>query len=375
VSRPCLAFVLPNLGGGGAERVALTLIQTFVDRGYSIDLVLLRHEGELLPLLPPQVNVIDLRAPKMRMGLLPLMRYLRRTKPRSIHVSMWPLTTLTVAAHRLARSRSRLLLTDHTTLSKHFEHLGYVQSWLMRLSIRLTYPLADERLGVSNGAADDLAAFGGIPRSSISVIYNPVTMPDCAPGLDLSATNGEALWGVGSARILTVGNLKKEKNHELLIRAFAQIARVRPAKLIILGEGPMRNRLEQVAIEEGVGDRVELPGFVADPWPYYHSAQVFALSSDLEGYPLVLIEAMKCGLQIVSTDCRSGPREILAGGTYGTLVRCADARAFASALENSLDHPMDRARLRNRGDELAGPGIYEQYLDLMLGAEERRGTS
>lgn len=358
-----LAFLLPDLGGGGAERVALRLAGEFVARGHQVDLVVLRAEGDLLDQLPPGVRLVDLAAPRIRNGIWALVRYLRRDCPDALQALMWPVTVLAVIAHRLARSKARLVTADHTTLSRHFAHFGMFRLALMKASIRLFYPMSDARVIVSRGAADDLANLTGLARDSIEVIYNPVSAPSGG-----SPEEAEALWTPGVARILTVGNLKSEKNHDLLIRAFARVAREHSAELIILGEGALRPELLRLAAEEGVGDRVRLPGFVADPGPFYRSAHLFALSSNYEGLPLVLLEAMHCGLQIVSTDCDSGPREILDNGRYGALVRCSDVEAFASALKLGLRNPADPELQRKRASQLAGSRTYERYLDLMLGA-------
>jgi glycosyltransferase involved in cell wall biosynthesis len=360
--RKKLALLLPNLGGGGAERVALRLAAEFVARGHQVDLVVLQAEGELVQQLPAGVRLVDLAAARIRNGLWPLVRYLRQARPDALQALMWPVTVLAIIAHRLARSRARLVTADHTTLSRHFGDLGRLKRLLMNGSIRLFYPMADARVIVSEGAADDLSKLTGLARESIQVIYNPVSAPP-----PVVPAQADALWTPGSARILTVGNLKEEKNHGLLIRAFARLARERPAQLTILGEGPCRPALTRLAAEEGVVDRVHLPGFRADPSPFYQSAHLFALSSNYEGYPLVLLEAMQCGLQIVSTDCESGPREILDNGRYGALVPCYDVGALASALEEALLSPREPAILRERASQLAGSKIFDAYLHLMVG--------
>jgi glycosyltransferase involved in cell wall biosynthesis len=223
---------------------------------------------------------------------------------------------------------------------------------------------------VSRQAADDLARISGIARDRIEVIYNPVGEPpadrDPTPQI-------EALWKGASDRIITVGSLKEQKNHALLIRAFARLAAKRPdARLMILGEGELRPRLERLAEQKGVADRVILPGFFTNPWPFYASANLFALSSDYEGYPLVLIEAMRSGLGTVSTDCESGPREILEGGRYGRLVPCGDPVALAEAMEAALVERSDPGRMKTRAEELSGQDTSDRYLELMTGVPPLR---
>ena len=358
-----IAFLLPNLRGGGAERVALRLIGDLVARGHPVDLVLMEAAGELMPLLPRSVRVVDLGAARIRDVFRPLRRYLRATPLDGLQISMWPLTVVGVLAHRAARSRARVVVSEHITLSKQYGHFGRLRRRLLRASIRVAYPLADARVAVSEQAADDLARISGIARAGITVIYNPVSRPAAPPddGTARRISNG------ASARIVTVGSLKAQKNQALLVDAFALLRRERDARLVIVGEGELRGELEAQVAALGLGDDVALPGFFLDPWPFYDSAQVFALSSDYEGYALVLIEAMRAGLSVVSTDCESGPREILDGGTFGRLVPCGDPAAMARALADALDHPADPAVLQARAALLSGPDKSDDYWRLLTG--------
>ena len=356
-----LAVLLPSLDGGGAERVAIELIEQWLRDGHSIDLVLMRRQGALLPLLPKAAQVIDLRAKRIRDALLPLVRYLRRRRPAALQASMWPLTVVAVVARRLAGVKTRLVLSDHSTLSKEYAGLSAFRTRIFRSTIAWAYPRADGRVVVSNSAADDVAQLSGIDRNSITVIYSPVRQ----------APKGRRGGGrkSGDARILTVGRLSQEKNHALLIRAFAILNRSRPARLTILGTGGLESSLKDLARSEGVADRVTFAGFAIDPFPYYADADLFVLSSDFEGFGLVLVEAMSSGVPVVSTDCESGPREILADGRFGRLVPCGDADALAQAMADTLDAPPDPEALKARAAELSGSDAADRYLALMLGRE------
>lgn len=358
-----LAMLLPNFSGGGAERVALHLMNDWVRAGHEVDLVLVRAEGELLSLLPPAVRVVDLGAVRLRSAFLPLVRYLRESAPHALQASMWPATILAIAARAVAGTPTRVVVSEHSTLSKQYGGWGRLHSALLRRSIRWFYPRADARVVVSHAAAIDLARLGALDPATIEVIYNPAPAP--APGQ--VSPDVKARWPAEGARILSVGRMSAEKNHALLIEAFALLRRRRPASLLLLGEGPLRQDLERLATGLGVGDAVSFAGFVADPQPYYASADLFVLSSDFEGYSLVLAEALQNGLAIVSTDCPNGPREILSDGQYGALVPCGDPLAMADAMEAQLSNPPLPATLRARGNELAGDEAFSRYLALMLG--------
>lgn len=354
-----VAIVIPTLGGGGAERVVLASATDLASRGHRVDLLLLQGKGELLALLPKAVRVINLNASRILGALRPLVRYLRAERPDALHVVMWPVTIIAILAHRLARSDATLMVSDHVAYSQPF--LTARQTRLLRLTTRIFYSLADHRIVVSEAAADDLARLSGIARQRFEVIYNPISPPQHIA----SNAQVEALWGGAGPRIINVGALKEQKNHALLLDAFARLGD-KSARLMILGQGHLRGALERQARELGIADRVIMPGFCADPWPYLASADLFVLSSDYEGFGLVIAEAMYAGLKVVSTNCQSGPAEILGDGKYGRLVRCGDAPALAEAIDAALAEPADPERMRARAMEISGPSTLDRYADLLL---------
>jgi len=362
-----LAILMPTFAAGGAERVGLRLARDWVEQGYEIDLIVLQSHGKLRELVAREVNVIDLGAGRIRRGFFPLVRYLRERRPHALHAILWPVTALAVLARGYARVPSRIVTGDHAFLSNQHSHLPVAMA-LLKATTRFVYPHADARVIVSSEAADDLAAMSGIRRDNIEVIYNPVEGPP--PGTT-STPAIEALWNGARGRVITVGTLKSQKNHLRLVRAFKTVASAAPdARLMIVGEGPLEGEIRALAADLGIADRVILPGFTTDPWPYYASADMFVLSSDYEGLPLVLIEAMRAGLKIVSTDCKSGPREILAGGEYGRLVPQEDEAGLAKAIVEGLAGPADPERVRARAEALSGGNGNEavgRYLELMLG--------
>lgn len=355
-----LAFVLPNLGGGGAERVALTLIQGFLDRGHEVDLVVMDARGELHDLVPKSVEVFDLKAKQVRGALLPIIRYLRKRRPKALHASLWPLTIIAILAGVLSRSKTRIVVSDHTILSAHY---GASQRTIIALkaTARLFYPLAGARVCVSEAVAEDLSRVSGLSRELFTIIYNPVVQ---MPLLPASSDVADQIWPTTKHRVLAVGSLKDEKNHALLLRSFALLDPDLGASLVILGEGPLREALERLAKELGIADRVVLPGFRTDPRPFYGSADLFVLSSHAEGFGNVLVESLAAGLPVISTDC-GGPREILAGGRHGRLVPVGDSGALASAMKQALGDTHDPEAARARARSFEPSGVTEQYLAVM----------
>jgi glycosyltransferase involved in cell wall biosynthesis len=226
------------------------------------------------------------------------------------------------------------------------------------------YLKADCIVAVSEGVADDLVSEVGLPRSAIRVIYNPVVTPELAARAEEPLVHP---WLVpGSAPVLlAAGRLSAQKDFPTLLRAFARVRAARPARLIILGEGELRAQLEAQAVALGLGEDVQFPGFVENPYAYMRRAGVFVLSSAWEGFGIVLVEAMACGAPVVSTDCPVGPAEILEGGRYGPLVPIGDDGALAHAILSALDCPMDPERLRARAGDFALEKIGRQYLEVL----------
>lgn len=356
-----LALFLPDLGGGGAERVALALIHGFLDRGYLVDLVLANRRGELLALVPANVEIVDLGAASLRGAILPLVRYLRERRPHALHAMMWPLPLIAILARAIAGVRTRIVGSEHTTLSTMPHGLRYRT---VRAVTRWAYRKADALVTVSAGVAEDLSAFVGVPRERIAVIHNPLLLPVELPDPQTAAGR----WPVGTKRILAVGALKSEKNYPLLLRALMRVRETTSASLLILGDGPLRGILERQIADLRLDEAVVLAGFETDPWPYYVAADVFVLSSDCEGLPTVLIEALHAALPIVSTNCPNGPKEILANGVYGDLVSCGNDVALADALVRRLNEGRFVAPgHRVRAGTLSGEIPLREHLALMVG--------
>ncbi len=310
----------------------VNLVQGIVQRGEPVDVVLAVAEGEFLNQLPPQARVVDLRARRLMGSLIPLIRYLRRERPRVLISSMSHANMVALWAAKLAGTATPVMVTVHNTMS---ESAGSNGGFEHRL-LRTFYPWADWIVAVSRGAADDLARTTGLPRSRVEVVYNPVITPAI---LDLARRPPDHEWYApgGPPVILGVGRLTRQKDFFTLVRAFAELRRRRCARLIILGEGEDRPALEALIAELGLHGDVSLPGIANAP-AYMARSSLFALSSAWEGLPTVLIEAMAVGTPVVSTDCPSGPREILQEGRLGALVPVGDAPALASAMERALDH-------------------------------------
>jgi len=343
-----IAILLPTLGGGGAERVTLNLIEGLIELGCNVDLVLFTATGELGDAVPAGVNVVDLRCRRALRSPLPLTRYIRKNRPDVMVAAMGHANLAALLARKLARIPTRLVLTEHLAVPpspKGFKDRAY------RALARIAYPQAESVVAVSRGVADSLVVGVGLAKGSIQVIYNPVLAKRYWQALEAPVEHPWFEAGEPPV-ILGVGRLAAQKDFPTLIRAFARVREVRDAHLLILGEGPDRSVLESLVHELGLDSSVMLPGFASNSIAHMAGAAVFVLSSVREGLPTVLIEALASGVPVVSTDCESGPNEILHGGQLGRLVPVGNIEALATAIIAALDS----------GHKQVEPRFLETYL-------------
>lgn len=333
-----VAIFLPSLEGGGAERAMLNLAIGMARRGIAVDLVLASATGGYLNEVPSTVRLVDLNASRLVWSLPALVSYLRTVRPESLIAALSHANVVAAAAHLIARSRATLLVSERVDLAQYQANTTSLREKILPALMRLFYRRADRIVAVSGGVADSVAAVLRVPREAVSVVYNPVVTAELIARSKEPVTHP---WFVAGAPpvILAVGRLSAQKDFATLIGAFAALRRDRAARLLILGEGGERAALENLARELGVGADVQMPGFEQNPFRYMRAASVLVLSSRYEGLPNVLIQAMACGTPIVSTDCPSGPSEILDNGAWGQLVPAGDAPAMAYAMARALDDP------------------------------------
>lgn len=319
--------------------------------------------GEFLPAATKQFRITDLHATQIRNVPFALASYLRTNHPDVLIATMWPLTSAAVLGRALSRQRCRLLLVDHSNLSSAYASCGRIHNAMMKASMSATYRKADFVAGVSSGVARDIERLAGLSQGSVAVLHNPI--PQRAIPNENARAAAESLWnGQRGERILTVGNLIDAKNHPLLLHAFARSTRS-TSSLMFVGQGQNETMLRALAADLGVADRVVFAGFHADPSPLYATADLFVLSSNYEGLPTVLVEALSFGLPIVSTDCPSGPAEILENGRWGRLTPVCDAEALARAIDEAFYSPVDREALKHRAADFLPEIAARKYLDLL----------
>lgn len=380
---PRLALLISGLGLGGVQRTMLTLAGGLAARGLAVDLLVPDERGPFRDLVPVGVRLVNLsrwwlrlpviRSRKRRKALLmapAIAAYLRRERPAALLSASHYVNLGALWGRALADTNTRLVISQRTQLSVAITnsklpllHRRPLLAWMTRRY----YPRADAIVAVSDGVADDLAVVAHLPRERVQTVYNPTDLEFIARRAAEPASHPWLTDG-GAPVIVAVGRLAAQKDFTTLLRAFARVHERRPARLLILGEGRLRPALEAQVAELGLGAAVAMPGYAENPFAALARADLYVMSSRYEGLPGALIQALACGCRVVSTDCPSGPAEILDHGRYGSLVPVGDVAALADAMLAALDTPPDPQRQRERAALFSVPRAVDAYLDLLLGA-------
>jgi len=336
-------FFRPHLSIGGSDRVTSTLLRHLDRSRFRVSLALVRAEGPFLDEVPGDVDVHVLDAPRLALSVPRLVRVLRKVQPDVLFCTCSASNIIATVAHRLARCRARLILSERSTLYRGRSRLHPKQALEVALK-KVVYPRADLVTAVSQGVADQVAGAVRLAPGRLVVVYNPMVEDDLAERATEAVTHP---WFADDVPIVVAcGRMVPQKDYPTLLAAFAEIRRRRPARLWVLGEGPLRAELEARARALGLGDDVCFAGFDKNPFKYMARAQLLLQASSTEGLPGSLIQAMACGTPVVSTDCDFGPREVIASpGEDGFLVPVGDSRALAERALTLLGDPARRAAM------------------------------
>lgn len=355
-----VAFLLRDLGQGGAERSALRLINGLSREGFAVSLLLLKKKGELLKAVDPSVTLIDLRG-----SFLNLIKCLRALNPQflfPVYTSMRALLSKIIIDWGSKTQGMKVVLSQRNMFTM---DRGPIQTKLRFLRSRLLFPWASACVCISHGVAEEMERLRLLPPEKIHVIYNPVFTEELQKQRDDNLTHP---WLDQSKEsiVLGVGRLGDQKDFSTLIEAFYLAKKERrELKLLILGEGKERSLLERKVKELGLEEAVQMPGYVPNPYPYMKRAALFVLTSRFEGFGNVVAEALACGCNVVSTACPSGPSEILDDGKYGWLAKVGDAESVAEAILKALKTPLPSSTLIERARFFSEERAVEGYSLLM----------
>jgi len=357
-----IAIFLTALDGGGAEKVMLNLAKGFVKSGLKVDLVLVSASGAYISQIPPGIKLVDLGGERLLTSIPALIDYLKFEQPQAL---LTALDTNVIAAwlRRWSSISIRTIVTVHNNLSLESRHGEDLKRRLTAKLASWFYGWADSIVAVSEGVGADLVKIG-LPQKKIHVIYNPIVDDELKTKLKQPLEH-PWLQDEQIPIILGVGRLTKQKNFSTLIQAFAIVRRHTPVRLMILGEGENRSALESTIKQLNINSDVLLMGFVDNPYQYMSKASVLVMSSLWEGFGNVLVEAMAAGTPVLSTNCPSGPAEILVDGKYGKLVPIGDVKEMAKNIEVTLKNPPNKEKLKQRAETFSLDNAIKIYLEIL----------
>ena len=364
-----LAVFLATSGHSGVDRIMGNLLPAMARLGVKVDLLHVNNHG---PHIEPENNlrVIELGTAHAYSSLIPLIRYLRREKPDVLFSDKDRVNRVAIMAQRFAGKPTRVVVRTGTTVSLDLESRRPFDRFLTRISMTYLYRWAEKILLPSQAAADDFQKITGLTSGRVQSVPSPVATPELYSKANIPNDN-PWLSSEGIPLIVGIGELCERKDFSTLIRAFAAVRSVRPARLIIFGEGKKRGALEALIKETDLSKDVALPGFDRALYPVLARADLYVHSSRQEGAPVALMEAVALGVPCVSTDCPSGPAEILQNGKYGSLVKIGDYEGMAEAMLKLLDAPPKREFVKEASQPFTLSASMKAYLDALGISSER----
>jgi glycosyltransferase involved in cell wall biosynthesis len=372
-----ITFLINSLEGGGAERVVSTLAFHLAARGHDLSILTLQPARAAYP-LPEGVRVTELGGSFLAFGPMKLLalpvqaRRLRRYVERSPPDVMVSFLVRANLVHVLSARSGRALpmvLREGVQATEHYS--GSMSKLLMRRLVAALYPRADSVIAISTGVKESLVALG-VPAGKVTVIHNPVDAAELEPRRTRSPLLDRRI-----VHLVTLGRLVGFKDQKTIVRALSAVRRRGyEARLTMIGDGPLRAKLEAEIRALGLDRHVRVTGWVARPHALVADADIFVFSSLYEAFGNVITEALACGVPVVSSDCPGGPREILEGGRYGLLFPVGDSEAMAERIIELVEDPALYERLRRTGLERAAQFsvdiIGEQYLEALRRAARKK---
>ncbi|RKG31919.1 glycosyltransferase [Acinetobacter tianfuensis] len=330
-------FFLPSLGGGGAERTVIQLANSFAEQGLNIHLGVCDVTGDkakLLPEVSPKIQLVNFNCGRVMNSITPLKMKLKAEQYDCLVATQTHTNIVAGIAKKLAGVQTALIFREVSTPSKNLKLQGLAK-FVLKTLVNWTYPMAQQVVCVSKGVETDFREYYSYKKNNLSTIYNPVLDDAYFEKLKVPVTH--RFFDGHNKVILAVGRLTEAKNFGFLIRSFKALHdQHSETRLIILGEGELRTEFEALVSDLGLKDVVDLPGFDANPYAYFKYASLFVLSSNWEGLPGVLIQALASKVKVVSTNCPSGPMEILDHAKFGLLVECNDQAGLTQAMQQAI---------------------------------------
>jgi glycosyltransferase involved in cell wall biosynthesis len=338
-----ITVITPVFAIAGVPLAQMRLARAFAARGHVVNLMIGRVLDGYSFDPPENLKTTILNRPNVRSLLWPLVQYLSSEKPDVVFSAEDHLNTIVLAAAVISGSRAKISCSSRVTPFDTYSKRKLSKRWFLKQAARAVMGRADALTCVSQDMVKQYqAVFKNPPHRCVyNIVSDSTSVMKMQEAFDHPFFSGNDVPVVVAA-----GRLAPWKGFADLIDAMVLVCLHRPVRLLILGDGPLRTELQQRIADHGLEDAVKLQGYVENPLKYFYRADVFALSSLVEGLPNVLVEAMMCGCTPVATDCPTGPREVLADGRYGYLVQPGDPRSIADGILKGLDcrmHPKQLA--------------------------------
>lgn len=337
-------FVLNNLEGGGAEKMMAKIMNGFVLNGITVHLLLGKKTGIHLNTIHQTIKVDEAGGQSFFRYFRHFLQVFKANNYTHIFCIGYQTSSAALLARKFSSTKTKIYSTHHFAYPAHRPAKYWKGDLLLKMYYYFLFPSADKIIAVSKGALAWLKKFSGRKLTQGIVIYNPAV--DDSIRQKAAEPFSLPVQAQGKKILLTVGRLNMEKDHNTLLKAFSKFKVQHPLSILfIIGEGPLKDNLDQQIIQLGLQQDVFLYGFQQNPYKWMAACDVFLLSSQFEGFGNVLAEAMSLGKTIVSTDCPVGPAEILDNGKFGYMCPVADADAMATAMEKAIDHPLNEEML------------------------------
>ncbi len=365
-NKKLISFLIPSLEGGGAERVVINLIREFSKKeDLNVELLVLKKRGNFFKYVPENCKIYNLNTKKALFSLSKIIKYIKTNKPYVIISNITHMNIISMVSKIFSKTKTKFILIEHLNINYTFKEQNYFYRFLFPILVYLTYRFADLIIAVSIGVKDSIISKYRFLEKKVKVIYNPIDVEEI---LNKKCEKIDHPWFNQNKIpiIISAGRLNPQKDFQTLLKAFSIVREKRKVFLVILGDGEERENLIKLAKNLGIYEYLWMPGFVDNPYKYISKSNLFILSSKSEGFANVIVEALACGTRVISTDCESGPREILKDGKYGKLVNVGDYKKLAEEILIELDNNVyDKNILIERAKDFDSKKIANEYLNVL----------
>lgn len=359
-------LVYLNLDQGGVQRMMVNVANYLSSKGYNVTIILCQRKGHYLNFVNKNVEILSLESDNRIKLIKYLTKYINKYRPEVLFTAVPHLNLIAIIAKLISGNSTRVIISERSNTIEEFRKSPVGAYKLSFTLIPILYRFADSIIAVSKGVASDLAKVALINPEKVTTVYNPAFNKKML--VEANETIEEVWLKDNSVPVVIgVGRLTDQKDFPLLIDAIKIVLIKRKVRLIIIGEGPLYTSLDEQIKKLKLEDYIKLAGFQSTPISWISKAQLFVLSSKWEGFGNIVVEALAAGTTIVSTDCKSGPAEILQNGKFGYLCKVGDKNDLAEKIEYALENPMPTNFLRQRAENFDVDIVMKNYERILSG--------